>query len=134
MSRIPGNTSCGRLGSRAVALFLVLLVVACASLAGGDPVIVRAEDVEVNSLSLYNTVIVRYHLVNSTKESPEVYRVMEAIRTKFPAPWWSLHKAIPAYRDVKNKKELLEKVEAVETLYYDLKRIWLQVQAKEALP
>ena len=100
------------------------LTAGCASVGKSDPVLVRAEDVETNSLHLYNAVIVQYHMSHSKEESPEVYAALEKIRVLFPPAWRSLHRAIPAYKSVRDAQTLTARVVEVEALYAELKEIW----------
>lgn len=108
----------------AVIMATILLTAACASTGTSDPVIVRAEDVESNSLSLYNAVVVQWHMTHSQEESPEVYAVLEKIRVEFPPAWRTLHRAIPAYEKVRDEKTLLEKLTPVEDFYRQMKEVW----------
>jgi hypothetical protein len=81
----------------APALILVALAAACATVGTGDPVVVRAEDVLSNSLTVYSTAM-DYHFKNSTKESPSVYKAFETFRVKFPVAWNALDTAKRSYQ------------------------------------
>lgn len=105
-------------------LCVFLLLTGCASFGKSDPVVVRAEDVQANSLALYKTVIVDYHMVHSQQESVAVYQVLEKIRVEFPPAWRSLSVAIPAYEQTRDAKLLIDKRGEVEKLYNELKGIW----------
>lgn len=109
-----------------VALLLVPLFVfdGCASAGTSDPLLVKAEDIENNSLLLFKTVVVDFHMKHSRTESPEVYRTLEKVRVTFPSAWASLNAAIPHYKEFRAAGPLLEKLAPVEALYDDLKRIW----------
>lgn len=105
---------------------LLLATTNCASLAGSDPVVVRAEDVLTNSLAFYQAAM-SVHYANSKKESVELYEAMELVRTQFPPAWRSLRAAIPAYQGVRTgieEKRLSEAILAVEKLVGDLREIW----------
>ncbi len=54
----------------------ILVNEACATVGTSDPVVVKAEDVLTNSLSVY-TAAMNYHFANSTKETPAVYKSFE---------------------------------------------------------
>lgn len=81
---------------------VLILAVACASVGTGDPVVVRAEDVLANSLSVYSTAM-NYHFANSTRESPQVYKAFENFRVKFPIAWNALDSAKRQYQADKSK-------------------------------
>ena len=76
---------------------LLLLAVACASTGAGDPVVVKAEDALSNGLAVY-TAAMNYHFANSTRESPEVYKIFEKFRAGFPTAWDALDKAKRDYQ------------------------------------
>ncbi len=76
---------------------LLILLVACATVGPGDPVVVRAEDTLTNSLTVY-TAAMNYHFANSTKEAPAVYRTFEAFRVTFPIAWTALDQAKRSYQ------------------------------------
>lgn len=113
-------------------IVMVLLAVSCASApTGSDTLLIRAEDVEVNSLALYKAVVVGYHMQNSASETPEVYAALETVRKNFPKAWRSLHKAIPAYKALKNKHDLETVLTEVEGYYVEMKKIWLPHMVNE---
>jgi hypothetical protein len=76
---------------------LLVLVVSCASVGASDPLVVRAEDALSNSLSVYDG-LMSVHFANSTRESPEVYRAIEAVRVKFPIAWRAVNDGKKSYR------------------------------------
>jgi hypothetical protein len=94
----------------------------CATVGTGDPVIVRAEDVQVNSLNFYDTAM-QWHYANSTKESPALYRAFEKFRVDFPPAYRTLTKSIAAYKSGKGG-DLQTALAAVEQLLLDIKAIW----------
>jgi hypothetical protein len=85
---------------RALAAFL-LVAVACASVGAGDPVVVRAEDVLTNSLTVYSQAM-DFHFKHSTQESPAIYKTFEAFRVKFPVAWNALDQAKRTYKKDKS--------------------------------
>jgi hypothetical protein len=115
-----------RNASRAFALFLVVALVplgmGCASVGTGDPVIVRAEDVQVNSLAFFDTAM-QWHYANSTKESPALFRAFETFRTSFPPAYKTLTATIPVYKSGKSG-DLQGALQAVEKLLADIRAVW----------
>ncbi len=80
-----------------VLLFAVLLT-SCATITpGSDPVVVRAQDVLTNSLSVYEAAM-KTHYAISTQEPPAVYHATEQVRVVFPKAWRGLRAAIDAYK------------------------------------
>lgn len=110
----------------ALALILSLVIVGCASgcasIGTGDPVVVRAEDVQVNSLSFFDTAM-QWHYANSSKESPALYKAFEVFRVSFPPAYKTLTAAIPAYKASKSG-DLQVSLAAVEQLLTDIKAVW----------
>lgn len=94
----------------------------CASVGTGDPVVVRAEDVQVNSLNFFDTAM-QWHYANSTKESPALYKAFEKFRVAFPPAYRTLTKAIPAYK-AGTGGDLQTALAAVEQLVAEIKAIW----------
>lgn len=96
---------------------VLLLAVACASVGTGDQIVVRAEDVLSNSLSVYSTAM-DWHFHNSTKESPQVYKALELFRVKFPIAWNALDQAKRAYQRDKRvgTAELTAALDAIAAL------------------
>lgn len=80
----------------ALALLLVLSV-SCASVGTGDPVVVRAEDMLTNSLTIYDSAM-QYHYSHSTTETPAVYQTFEKFRVNFQPAWRSLYNSVQAYK------------------------------------
>jgi hypothetical protein len=103
-------------------LILALTLAACATVGTGDPVVVKAEDVQVNSLSFFDTAM-SFHYANSAKESPALYRAFETFRIKFPPAWRTLSAAIPAYKAGKGG-DLANAVQVVESLLAEVKAVW----------
>jgi hypothetical protein len=81
----------------AAPVLLLVLIVACATVGTGDPVVVRAEDTLSNSLTFYTSAM-EYHFANSTKETPAVYKAFESFRVKFPIAWTALDNAKRSYQ------------------------------------
>ena len=106
-----------QLAAVVVALFVLN---GCASTGTGDPVVVKAEDVLVNSLSVYGAAM-NYHVTNSTKESPAVYAVMEAARAGFPKAWDALDKGIDGYKQDKDAAKLEKLMDAVRAIVKSLR-------------
>lgn len=102
--------------------FLVtfIVVVGCASLGGGRPGVVRAEDVLTNSLSVWGRAMV-YHQTHAAEEKPEVYRVLEAARIAFPPAWKALDEAIVAYKKSGDAVALQRAAAVVEAIVKSLK-------------
>ena len=111
---------------RAVAIAAVvlisLLVSGCASVGSGDKIVVRAEDVQVNSLSFYDTAM-QWHFANSTKESPQLYKAFEIFRTKFPPAWKTLSTAIQTYKSGKTG-DLAGALATVDELLANIRAVW----------
>lgn len=79
---------------------LLLLTLACASAGTGDPLLVRAEDVLSDSLTIYSTAM-DWHFRNSTRETPATYHAFERFRVEFQVAWHALDNATRAYRQDK---------------------------------
>ena len=119
----------------AIGVIVAFTTTGCASAGTADPVVVRAEDVESNSLSLYNAVIVQWHMTHSTEESPEVYAILEKIRVEFPPAWRTLHRAISTYEKVRDAADLNAKLLPVEDFYKQMKEVWAShLLPKETTP
>lgn len=106
---------------------LVLAVVAlgaCATLGGGRPEVVRAEDVLVNSLTTYDAAMA-WHFANSTKESPQAYAIFEKIRVNFPPAWKTLDAAITAYKAAGSNPNLASALAALQALLTELSTVWV---------
>ncbi len=89
---------------RSLAAVLVLSI-ACASVGTGDPVVVRAEDVKVNSQTTYERVMLWHDgdpkkglKGHSTIESPSVYKAIESARVHFDPAWRALSEGIKTYK------------------------------------
>src|SRR5512144_2601867 len=91
--------------ARQIAPIILVLAVACASVGSGDPVVVRAEDFLVNSLSVYDTGM-KWHEANSTKESPATYKTLEQARVNFPPAWQAAKNGVASYKLNKDKAQL----------------------------
>lgn len=91
----------------------------CASVGSGDPVVVRAEDVLVNSLSVYGQAMV-YHQNHSTTETPQLYKALEAARIAFPPAWKALDAGITAYKADKDKAALQKLLDVVGAIVSSL--------------
>ncbi len=98
-------------------IVLLLLATACATVGSRDPLTVRAEDLLVNSLSIYSAAIV-YHDTpgNSAKESREVYKAMEQVRVRFPAAWSALKDGVKMYKLDKNASRLQALIDTLEAV------------------
>ena len=94
---------------RASLAAFLLVAVACATVGTGDPVVVRAEDVLTNSLTVYSQAM-EFHRHHSTQESPAVYKTFEQFRVRFPAAWTALDNAKREYK--KDKSLGTSKIEA----------------------
>ena len=86
-----------RLRIAVAAPLLLILLVACATVGVGDPVVVKAEDTLSNSLTVYTTAM-DWHFKHSTTESPSVYKAFEDFRVKFPIFWTALDTAKRSYQ------------------------------------
>lgn len=75
----------------------VLGVQGCASFGQSDPALVRAEDLLVNSLQVYE-VTMRFHYASGATKSPAAHEALETIRVKFPKAWRALWEATDAYK------------------------------------
>ncbi len=125
------NILAGCLAILGIIIAIVLSTSGCATIgAGDDAILIRAEDVEVNSLALYRAVIVEYHMAHSTEEPRAVYDTLETVRKNFPRAWRSLHAAIPRYKTLHNRNDLEAVLTEVEGYYSDMKRIWIPVMPK----
>lgn len=98
-----------------IAPILVVLAVACASVGGGDPVVVRAEDFLVNSLSVYDSAM-KWHEQHSTQESPAAYKALEQARVNFPPAWQAAKNGVASYKINKDKAQLDRLLAAVQTI------------------
>lgn len=91
------------IGAVAFALLPLLVAVGCASVpAGSDVVVVKAEDVLTNSLTLYDGTM-DLHFKHSKSEPPEVYKALEVVRPAFPKAWRGLSTTLAAYKAAKTK-------------------------------
>ena len=106
----------------ALVVVLALLSASCATVGTGDPAVVRAEDVQVNSLSFFDSAM-QWHYANSAKESPALYRAFEKFRKEFPPAWKTLSTAIPAYKAGKGG-DLSNALQIVEKLLVDIRAVW----------
>jgi len=106
----------------ALVIGLSLFAPGCASIGTGDKVVVRAEDVQVNSLTFFDTAM-QWHYANSAKESKSLYAAFEVFRVGFPPAWKTLSAAIPAYKAGKGG-DLPTALQAVEKLLIDIKAVW----------
>jgi hypothetical protein len=97
----------------------LFLAVSCASVGTGDPTLVRAEDLLSNSLAIYDGAM-RYHFANSTKETPQVYRIMESVRTGFPPAWKALYDGTRAYKTSPASTDLAKLMAAIQTMLDEL--------------
>ena len=109
---------------RVVSLFVVLaLLSACASIGGGRPDVVRAEDVLVNSLVTYDAAMT-WHAANSTKETPAVYRVFEKVRVGFPKLHQTLQASVSERKKLGASPTLQDDLVALENLMKELATVW----------
>lgn len=108
----------------ALVFILAFQTASCASLGGGRPEVVRAEDVLVNSLTTYDAAMT-WHFANSTKETPAQYKVFEKIRTTFPPTWKTLDAAITAYKTAGSNPNLASALAALEALLTELNSVWV---------
>ena len=74
-----------------------MLSISCASPGTGDPIVVKAQDVLVNSLAVYDQAM-DYHFKHSQSEPKVVYDAMEYGRKAIPQGWRLLQKAIDTYK------------------------------------
>lgn len=102
---------------------ILLLASACASLGGGRPLVVKAEDVLVNSLVTYDAAMT-WHEANSTKESPATYKVFERIRVGFPPAHKTLRASIGEYKKLGASPTLADDLRAVQNLIAELEKVW----------
>lgn len=107
---------------RALAALIVLLAIRCASVGAADPLLVRAEDLLSNSLAVYDGAM-RYHFVNSTKETPQVYKIMESVRTQFPPAWKALYDGTRAYKTSPDPTKLGQLMAAVQAMIDSLSSV-----------
>lgn len=100
---------------------LVALAMACASTGTGRPEVVKAEDVWVNSLTIWTSAMT-YHQQNSRTESPATYKILEEARVDFPKAHRALGAAIQSYKKSPTDASPLRKaVAAVEAIIEGLK-------------
>lgn len=85
-----------------ILLFVTIASAGCASTGGGDPLVIKAENVLVNSLAVYKE-IAGWHQTHSTSETPGVYRAIEAYKQAFPPLWDLLDRAVQTYKQEKAK-------------------------------
>jgi hypothetical protein len=106
---------------QAVSLLIVcILLSSCASVGTGRPEVVRAEDVKVNSLSVWMTAMA-YHEGHSKEETPAVYATLEQARTKFPVYWRALDAALKVYKKTgQNLTQVTENLAVIEPIYDSL--------------
>lgn len=98
-------------------LAIALIVGGCATLMpGDDPVVVKAEDVLANSLTLYEQTMT-LHYAKSTEESPELYKAAETVRVVFPPAWRGLNTTKEVYRLAKTKDP--EQLRAAVLIFLD---------------
>lgn len=100
-----GTTAARYLGPlpRVILLLGAAVLSACATLApGSDPVVVRTQDVLVQSMHLYDS-LTQWHRAHSREESPEVYAAIERLRPAFPKAWRGLRDALNVYRASKTR-------------------------------
>ena len=107
-------------------LFFGLGPIGCASVGTGDPVVVKGEDVLVNSLTFYDTAT-DWHMANSTRESVALYKAFEAFRKEFPKVWGTAKAALAVYkasRTEDHKFEWTKALDKVQQLVTDIKAAW----------
>jgi len=102
--RRPLGASLGLTAACLALLGVILISTGCATITpGSDPIIVKTEDVLVNSLSAYETAM-SLHYAASERETPDVYRAAELIRSTFPPAWRGLRAVKESYRLAKTKE------------------------------
>jgi hypothetical protein len=94
---------------------LLVLAVACATVGTSDPVVVKAEDVITNALSLYDRGMT-VHEARSTTESPATYKRIEALKPKFELAWSAAFKGIQAYKADGDKSKLDQVLNALQAI------------------
>jgi hypothetical protein len=100
-----------------LALVVVLMASACASVGSGDPVAVRAEDLLTNSLTIYTGAITWHDAPgHSVMESPAVYKAMEMARAKFPTAWKALKEGIKTYKVDRQADKIQALINAVQEI------------------
>lgn len=100
-------------------LLLVFLSASCASVGQSDPLLVRADDLLVSSLDIYDATMT-FHYANSARESPAVYRILEKARVDFPRAWMALYDGADEYRKNPDANKLLLLINAVNKIVNDL--------------
>ncbi len=97
---------------------VLLLATACATIGKGDPVVVRGEDLLVNSLTVYTSAIVWHDTPgNSVKESKDAYKAMEQVRVRFPAAWQSAKDGMAVYKKDKNVDRIQALLDALQKVF-----------------
>ncbi len=104
---------------RPIWIVSMALVIGCATVGTGDPVLVKAEDVLSSSLSVYDAAM-RYHFANSTKEKPAVYQTFERVRTGFPTAWKALYDGTREYKTTRDTGKLNALTGAVQKMLDDV--------------
>lgn len=101
------------------AIFLVLALGACATLApGADPIVVRTEQGLEAALAVYDAGMV-WCKANPQHLTPEAAKVAETIRTGFPPAYRSLDSALQLYKAGK-RKDLLSETDELRRLVEQL--------------
>ena len=103
----------------ALALFLVVGMAGCATLAPGeDPIVVRTEQTLEASLAVYDAGMT-WCKANPQHLTPAAAQVAEAIRTGFPPAYRSLDSALQLYKAGK-RKDLLAETDEIRRLIEQL--------------
>lgn len=93
---LPGR----RVRHAAVASLLVLVLgvlSGCATIGSGRAEVVRAEDVLVNALPVYDSVMALHYQI-SAQEPPDVYEALEKARKTFPSAWRTARSTVRGYK------------------------------------
>lgn len=103
----------------ALALFLVVGMAGCATLAPGeDPIVVRTEQTLEASLAVYDAGMT-WCKANPQHLTPAAAQVAETIRTAFPPAYRSLDSALQLYKAGK-RKDLLAETDEIRRLIEQL--------------
>lgn len=76
---------------------LLLISSGCATIGSGRAEVVRAEDILVNSLPVYDSVMA-LHFQISEQEPADVYQALEKARKTFPPAWRSARSIVRSYK------------------------------------
>ncbi len=119
-----------RTAPRTLATAVLLVAVACASVGGGDPVVVRTEDYLTNSLSFYDAAM-KVHEQFSTKEAITTYRLIEGSKKPFEDAWHALSDGLAKYKIDRDRSQLVRLIDAVAAI---LKRLSELIPVGTPLP